>query len=493
MLKNKTLLLLFGILIIATFLRLYHFTTTPPGLYPDEAIDGNDAAMVANTGQFQVFYTADNGREGLFVNIVAILLKFTGIHEPWIIRLPSAIAGILTVLGLYFLIAKLFGTEIGLLAAFFLATSFWHINFSRIGFRAILAPLCLVWSSYFFLKSLEVEKRFRKLGLWAIYSLAAGVIYAAGFYTYIAYRITPLLFLLFVPFFKKYPGFWKRASIFIAITFIFCLPIGYYFLIHPADFFGRTSQISVSNSPSPIKDLGINVLKTALMFNFRGDSNWRHNISGAPELFWPIGILFILGIFLGASFLLKKRRSHKVSPETTILYFSWLFTFLWFLLAWLPVVVSDEGIPHALRSILLLPPAMTFAAIGGIKLHEFIAKIQFKKTLKIAVCFFLAAIAVSAYMQYFVVWADNPNVAGAFNNDYVQIGRKINALPTSTPKYVVVEANGVLVNGIPMPAQTVMFITDTYSSENQNLKNIKYILPNEETSIPAGASVFYIK
>src|SRR5690348_11774947 len=129
--KRTVVIALVSILIIATFLRFYHFTSTPPGLYPDEAVNGNNAIETAETGHWQVFYPDNNGREGLYNNLLAIL--FGPLHapnEPWVVRLPAAIAGVLTVLGLYFLAAELFGTEAGLLASFFLATSFWHINFS---------------------------------------------------------------------------------------------------------------------------------------------------------------------------------------------------------------------------------------------------------------------------------------------------------------------------------------------------------------------------
>ena len=44
------------------------------------------------------------------------------------------------------------------------------------------------------------------------------------------------------------------------------------------------------------------------MFNVHGDDNWRHNVSGAPELFWPVGILFLLGIILGLYSLWKSWR-----------------------------------------------------------------------------------------------------------------------------------------------------------------------------------------
>src|ERR1700733_6579323 len=99
--KKKKYALLVGILIIATFLRFYHLTETPPGLYPDEAMDGNNAVEVHETGQFKVYYPEDNGREGLYVNILAVLFSVLPTNQPWVVRLPAAVAGVLTVLALY--------------------------------------------------------------------------------------------------------------------------------------------------------------------------------------------------------------------------------------------------------------------------------------------------------------------------------------------------------------------------------------------------------
>ena len=52
------------------------------------------------------------------------------------------------------------------------------------------------------------------------------------------------------------------------------------------------------------------------------------------------------------------------------------------------------------------------------------------------------------------------------------IGQQINALPTSTPKYVVVNAGGVPVRGIPMPAETTMFITHSFTTADAAAANI---------------------
>jgi hypothetical protein len=85
--KSKIVVLVLLIILIATFLRLHRFTSAPPGLFFDEAADGNNALEVTHTSPFwsgfKPFYPEDNGREGLYVNAVAILIKLTGgSHEP---------------------------------------------------------------------------------------------------------------------------------------------------------------------------------------------------------------------------------------------------------------------------------------------------------------------------------------------------------------------------------------------------------------------------
>ena len=89
---TKIWLVFAGIIVFASFLRLYHITTTPTGLYPDEAMDGNNALEVIQTGHFQVFYVEDNGREGLYVNTLVFFIKAFG-NKPWVVRLPAAITG----------------------------------------------------------------------------------------------------------------------------------------------------------------------------------------------------------------------------------------------------------------------------------------------------------------------------------------------------------------------------------------------------------------
>jgi len=492
--KTKVALLLALILIIAGGLRLYHLKELPPGLYPDEAMDGTNAQEALATNNFKVFYPENNGREGLFMNIQAGFLTLIKQNEPWVLRIPSALFGILTVLGLYFLGRELFSKKIGLLSAFLLATSFWHINFSRISFRAIMAPFFLVWALYLFLRAI---RRHEKLGESCIFAGLAGLFYGLGLYSYISYRVTPLLFLILIPFFAKQKSFWKITSVFVGIAFLTALPLGVYFLNHPADFFGRTTEVSVFSSASPVKALALNTVKTVGMLDFFGDWNWRHNFAGRPELFWPVGIMFWIGIIL-AIVAIKKKFHHGDEHGfalPSVLLWSWL------ILAALPVVFSGEGIPHALRSILMLPALMILAAWGGTWAYDRIQDFarfspnyeRLRKIMKTGVWLILSLLVFEAYATYFVLWGNNKNVPAAFDADYVSVARQINALPAEIPKYVVVDAGGVLVRGIPMPAQTVMFITDTFVEASREAKNIHYVLPEDEAKVPPGVVKFYLK
>ena len=109
--------------------------------------------------------------------------------------------------------------------------------------------------------------------------------------------------------------------------------------------------------------------------------------------------------------------------------------------------------------------------------------------------FFVVIVGANAYISYFIVWAKNPNVYWAFNENYVEIGNQINALPVSTPKYVVVKPAASSRAAFRVPAETVMFVTDSFTTSTQLAKHITYLLPNQTSTIPAGtptSTIFYV-
>lgn len=480
--RNRRWLLFVAVFALASFLRFHNLRTTPPGLYIDEAMDGVNAQYAAASGQFKAYYPEDNGREGLYVNILAVLFKFRLLPDtaPWSVRVPAAIAGVLTVLGVYFLVAALWDNPaahpVALLSAFFLATSFWHINFSRVGFRAILAPLCLTWAMYFLLRAIRGDK---SRYCWAA---TAGICYGLGFYTYIAFRITPLLLVVLIAFFHKRPAFWKCGAAFAVVSFVVAAPLGWHYLRHPGDFLGRTAQISVLNSPDTMELVATNARDTALMFVLRGDTNLRHNVPGAPELFWPVGWLFLLGGVLGIAVLCKKDRRP--------LRFAIAFLFTWLILGALPEILSDEAIPHSLRALLMIVPATVLAAVGAAWAYSRLAaRLGAGWMPPVAVCA-LAFVAWAGYWQYFLVWAADPALPDAFNQPAIEAAEEIAGLPATAEKYIVVYPKSVVNYGIPSSALPIMYFTHSFvpdATAQKCVNHIHYLLPAETDRIPSGA------
>ena len=481
--KKQIIILVILILAIAGFFRLWQLDSIPPGLYPDEAMNGNNAIEAMKTGQYKLFYPENNGREGLFINLQALSLKIFGINVLSL-RLVGALIGILTVLGLYFLTKELFySTSIALLSAFFLAISFWHVNFSRIGFRAIMVPFCLVWSFYFLFKVINLPPEKRKNLPSLICLILSGIFFGLGFHTYIAFRMAVIIliipFLMIVlRFFKEYKtsgrflktffknGFWQY-KIWALTVILVALPMGLYFLHNPQDFVGRAGGVSVFAQENPVKALFISAAKTLGMFNISGDFNWRHNFSGSPQLFWPVGILFLIGFVVSVKELINRRVIYSL-------------LIVWFFVMLLPAVLTAEGLPHALRTIGVIPICYIFAGLGAYKLYKFL----YKPRVLIVCLLFLAICACAQYDKYFIKWAKQPEVEDAFTKTYVDIGNYLNSLPLETARYVIVNQPGVLVNNIPMPAQTVMFIASG--------QNTKYLLPGEIDEIKSADKLVVI-
>lgn len=108
--KNKKLVsvvFLLIILAIAAFFRLWQLDKIPPGLYPDVAMNGNDALDTLAANNFKLFYPENNGREGLFMWLIAFSFLIFG-PSVWAIKIVAATFGILTVLGTYLLTKELF-------------------------------------------------------------------------------------------------------------------------------------------------------------------------------------------------------------------------------------------------------------------------------------------------------------------------------------------------------------------------------------------------
>lgn len=447
--KTLVYLLLFLIVALGFFLRFVNIDHTPPGVYPDEAVNGMDALAANNTGHYQWFYTANNGREGLFMNLVAMSFKLFGI-TVMALKLPAILSGTLTVLGTYLLTKELFvgyfseerKERIALIAAYLMAVCYWAINFSRISFRANMLPLVLVFSFYFLFKGLRTRK-------WWDFALG-GLVFGLGLHTYIAFRIAPaILVVMLISFILSRKNFlkeyWKQIMVFIVFTTIAAAPMLYTFYIHPEYLESRSASISVFspevNGGHPLWAFGRSLFLSLAKYNFWGDQNWRHNYPPYPNLDVITGIAFLFGFIyslIKLFHLLYLRFRKGERHEKLDLY---VFLVSWFFLMLAPEFLTAEGLPHSLRSIGTLPVAIIFAAITIDYLIERTKRYSWltRGVYTFLIILMLLFVGLFNSIKYHIFWASRLETARSFENELMDISVYLHTLPAQEEKFVIAE------------------------------------------------------
>jgi 4-amino-4-deoxy-L-arabinose transferase-like glycosyltransferase len=472
MTKTKTILLLSFIVALGLFIRVWNINNTPPGVYPDEAVNGIDA-INAMHGQWQWFYPANNGREGLFMNMIAVCFKLFGI-SVLTLKLPSIIFGTLTIWGTYLLAKELFQSRrTGLISAFLTAVGFWAINFSRISFRANTLPTILAFSFYFLWKGMRTRK-------WYDFAFG-GLIFGLGLHTYISFRIAPLILVVMLVtliisrknFIKDY---WKTILIFCLFAAIAAAPMLYtFFIAHPEYWQSRTSEISILNPEVNHGHILATFFKTfslsLLKYTFWGDQNWRHNFPPYGILDPITGIAFMFGFVYSIirlfHLLIVRFRSSERNPRLEV----YIFLVSWFFIMIVPEFMAAEGNPHALRSIGTLPAVFIFSALT---FNYFFERAErhggmFRKVSKVILVFMLLVIGTFNIVKYHFVWAKKQVVAESFDKNLMDISAYLKTLPPGEQKFVVAE----VMERIPIQ----LFTQDAANTEFVYHGQIDYITP----------------
>ena len=169
--------------------------------YSDYQGDEIKALFLPTIGQSLINFIFEQ-RKGPVQFFITYLIKFLDPYylNEFLVRLPFAISGILSVIIFYKLIEKHFGHKLALYAAFFMSTNGLFVAFSRIVQYQSFVILFGVLSLYFFTLAIK-EKKWMILGLylgmisWAVSMLAH----------YDGIFIAPfVLYLLFV-WYKNFP------------------------------------------------------------------------------------------------------------------------------------------------------------------------------------------------------------------------------------------------------------------------------------------------
>jgi 4-amino-4-deoxy-L-arabinose transferase-like glycosyltransferase len=375
-----SLILLFGILLLAGFVRFWQLDKLPFGTWYDEAFNGNLASEILHNPGFRpIFFEADTLPSHL-AYLFALSFRFFGVSTA-AMRYVTAAFGVITVLFTYLLFRRWFDERIGLIAAFLFAVMRYDLTFSRIAMHGVTTPAFEVVVLYLLDRALE-RKQFAD---FAWLGLAMG--FGLSFYT--PFRLFPLIILSFllliavinlwrqrtsqkdtsgssswdwqlgVPYWGS--QFAARLAIMLIGMLIAISPVIQFAIQNREVFTARTSAVSIferRDEPDLVKALWSNTVKHMLMFNVKGDPNGRHNWPGQPMLDTVMGALFVLGLGYG----LWRWRD---PPNLLML--------LVFFMMILPGIFSlDFEAPQSLRSIGVMPALIYFSLLPIVLLlYEF--------------------------------------------------------------------------------------------------------------------------
>lgn len=418
---SKKFILLFLILLLAAFLRLWQLGNIPPSPDWDETALGYNAYSIIQTGRDEygkflpvVLRSFDDYKPALYAYLTIPSVQIFGLNT-FAVRLPSAIFGILSILAVFYFIQEIFGKykykdHLSLLVSFFLAISPWSIQFSRIGFEANIGDIINLFMVLFFLKGLKNP------WLLLISAFFAGI----NIYSYQSEKVfTPLLALVLVIIYRsqlfKTPKKFIVSAVLIGIIIV--TPMILYILQNRVALLRVTGTsiftyqtVLLKNNITKLERDRVNNDSLGLILDNRRvvygvtilsgylshfDPNWlfihgdiqRHHAPGMGMLYLFEFPLILLGIY----FLVFGNFDKK----TKLLIFSWL------LLTPIPASITTE-VPHAVRTLNFLPTWQILSALGALELIRQGVKSNVGKLF--IFCFLLFSVFNFSYYlnQYFV-------------------------------------------------------------------------------------------
>ncbi|MGJ3239307.1 MAG: glycosyltransferase family 39 protein [Anaerolineae bacterium] len=333
--KRHHLILLGLFMLLGVGLRFYGQAEMRWLLHSDEAYYGLDSLSLIDQPRVQVYFPANTGREGLWMNLLAPMIATQG-ATPFALRITSALVGILTLGAVYALARQTLKTG-AVWAVGALAVLYWHVHLSHIGFRVITLPLigALAFAS--------VLRAHRHNQQWAL----AGVLIGLMLYTYVASQVYVVYAVLWLMVWAVFdPQRRRGALVALACVALTVAPL----LISMALSTAPTTESIGRAAASDWGQVWDNLLNWRDAWLLRGDANPNHNLPNRPILDAGLALLALIG--LGAGWWVVRRR--------------WLVLW-WGGLVWvslMPTILSINT-PHYLRGAGLIVPLVLVISAGG--------------------------------------------------------------------------------------------------------------------------------
>jgi len=437
--------LLIGLLLTTFGLRVAALDAVPPGLTHDEASNGHDSAAILR-GVHRLYFPVGYGHEPLYNYSVAALTVFLG-QGIFTLRFTTVLWSLATWTLTVALARRWWGRRAALWTAAALTVGFWPLMMARLGLRAPALPALLAASALACDHGLTARAPRRA---WAGY-LVAGACLGLSFYTYMASRGMPLLYLAFLGALalfdrrtlrRVWPGVLALLGVAGAVGF----PLFYYLKTHP-NLEQRIAQLGGALTAARGGDwrpLWQNVTDSLPLLLWKADPRWLYHVSERPALEPFLALAFMIGLGV-AVWRVRDRRCS--------------FTLLWLGGGMAPALLTTVEY-NTLHAIAALPPTFLLIALGvdNVWLHirsdNFISRLSrfsrldlksaqsaesadrknhFKKALPILLAVAFLGTGIEAAHAYFVTWGQNRDVRVSYHHHVVALGRHLDANPATTP------------------------------------------------------------
>ncbi len=353
-------------------MRSQNLGNNPPAAYGDEISFAWNAWNILKTGtdeygvpyplQFRAF---DDYKAPIPVYILVPFLRALGLNT-FAVRFPVVLFSVATIWITYLLGKRLINGKIGLIAAFLLTISSWHLHLSRGFFESTISLFFFVTATYFFV---EAKDDLRKLIFSAIF-------FALTLYSYFTPRILLILYIPYLFIWKTVvTGINRKQLVGFCLTLLLLLlPLIYLSFFENG--LARIEKLTGQRETTIIREVELDRISSGgpefikkmlhnrplywarfiindyleqLSINYwyiNGDSSLRYFL-GHMGMFYLIELPFLV---IGFATLWNSYRSTF-----------WLLTG-WLLLAPIPAAIS--GRPFAVRSLAILPAPFFIVASG---------------------------------------------------------------------------------------------------------------------------------
>jgi hypothetical protein len=340
------------LLVIISFAHLFRLDSIPTGLYLDETSIGYNAALITKTGvdehgvHFPLFFKAfGEYKNPLYIYAAALLFKFFGVSE-FNLRFTSFLFYISALIFSTLLVFKIFKKNRIILIYYLLSFGFLphFFTISRISFE-VISQLTFISAVLLLVYLIFEDQNSNSAVNFKV--LVCGLVLGLSVYTYSTARLLSFLLLvsIWVFYFNR-----KNLKKLTSLTLMFLtslIPYVVFAINNPEALTSRFNNISYISSSLPlIKKVSTFLSNTITYWSpdyliKNGDANLRHSIGYGGVIFTVTFFMFLLGM---ASILTNKK-----------LVFNRFNLFLISNLLFSPLaaILTSDGTPHALRSLLL--------------------------------------------------------------------------------------------------------------------------------------------